>query len=108
MAINPIRFAQKVNEQFLNYQLTASPITDPDLGRQVRETLKGISVSGSPLIKGPYVSLSKSFLFSDKDLHRLAADEKVHPALPGIASFPTLFAHQAETLTAVKEGNTVL
>ena len=105
MALNPIRFAQIVNEQFLNYQLTASPITDPDLGRQVRDTLKGTAISGSPLIKGPYVSLSKSFLFAEKDLHQMAADEKIHPALPGIATYSSLFAHQAETLIAVKSGN---
>ncbi len=29
--INPIQFASQVNQQFLDYQLTAFPLTDPDL-----------------------------------------------------------------------------
>ncbi len=59
--INPIHFASQVNKQFLDYQLTAFPLTDPDLAAQARAMLRGM-LGRSPLIQGPYVSLSKAFL----------------------------------------------
>ncbi len=100
--INPIQFASQVNEQFLDYQLTAFPLTDPDLAAQARSSLhKGLG--HSPLIQGPYVSLSKSFR-QDRDLRTLASAGIVHPALPALAPYPVLFAHQDETLLQVQAG----
>ena len=58
MTINPIQFAEEVNNQFLRYQLTAFPLSDPDLSEQAKKMLTGRS---SPLIKGPYVSLTRSY-----------------------------------------------
>ena len=94
--INPIHFASQVNKQFLDYQLSAFPLTDPDLGEQARAMLLG----RSPLIQGPYVSLSKAFQ-QGRDLRDLAREGSVHPALPGLAPYPALFAHQYEALRAV-------
>lgn len=102
MPINPIQFAKDVNEQFLNYQLTAFPLSDPDLAGQARELLRG-GYGNSPLFNGPHVSLSKSYKTAD-DLRKLADDGFVHDALPGLTEFPVLFSHQAETLRAVKNG----
>lgn len=100
--INPIQFASQVNEQFLDYQLTAFPLTDPDLAAQARVSLhKGLG--HSPLIQGPYVSLSKSFQHG-RDLRELAREGVVHPALPGLAPYPMLFAHQYQALRKVEEG----
>lgn len=101
MAINPVQFADHVNEQFLRYQLTAFPITDPDLFGQAQEML-GDRVS-SPLIKGPYVSISRSYKFGPR-LTDLAAEGYVHRALPAVADHDRLFAHQYETLRNVKDG----
>lgn len=101
MAINPVQFADHVNEQFLRYQLTAFPITDPDLFGQAQEML-GDRVS-SPLIKGPYVSISRSYKFGPR-LTDLAAEGYVHRALPAVADHDRLFAHQYETLRQVKDG----
>src|SRR6266851_7856463 len=100
--INPIRFASQVNNQFLDYQLTAFPLTDPDLAAQARAMLRGM-LGRSPLIQGPYISLSKSFLLAS-DLRELAKAGIVHPALPGLAPYPVLFAHQDETLQQVNAG----
>lgn len=99
--INPIRFAKEVNENFLNYQLTAFPFTDENLNKQAKNLIKGEEAS-SPMIKGPYVSLSKSFLegMSIKELEKM---EKVHPALAGIAPFPTLFKHQEKALLNIQQ-----
>jgi len=100
--INPIQFASQVNEQFLDYQLTAFPLTDPDLAAQARSSLhKGLG--HSPLIQGPYVSLSKSFR-QGRDLREMAREDLVHPALPGVSPYPVLFAHQDETLLQVQAG----
>lgn len=100
--INPIQFASQVNEQFLDYQLTAFPLTDPDLAVQARKNLhKGLG--HSPVIQGPYVSLSKSFQQGD-DLRELARQGKVHQALPGLTRYPQLFAHQSEALRQVQAG----
>jgi ATP-dependent helicase YprA (DUF1998 family) len=99
MALNPVQFAEHVNEQFLRYQLTAFPLSDPDLFAQAKEMLHGRL--SSPLFKGPYVSLSRAFRFGPT-LQELADQGTIHPALAGIAPYPTLFAHQWEALKAVK------
>jgi DEAD/DEAH box helicase len=100
--MNPVQFASQVNEQFLDYQLTAFPLTDPDLAGQARMMLRGM-LGRSPLIQGPYVSLSKSFQ-QGRDLRELAREGIVHPALPGLAPYPALFAHQYKTLKEVSAG----
>lgn len=85
MAINPVRFAQHVNERFLRDQLTAFPITDPDLAEQAQQMLRG--AVESPLVKGPYVSPAKSHKFGP-DIKKLADEGVVHPALAGMAETP--------------------
>ncbi|MCA1917287.1 hypothetical protein [Methanospirillum hungatei] len=39
MTLNPITFAEHVNRQFLRYQLTTFPLSDPDLENQARNML---------------------------------------------------------------------
>lgn len=100
--INPIRFANQVNDQFLNYQLTAFPITDHDLAQQARSLFRG-PLGKSPLIQGPYISLERSFK-PGRDLNALAEAGVIHRVLPGLAEHPTLFTHQDEALQAVQAG----
>jgi len=103
MTLNPISFAHEVNRQFLRYQLTAFPLSDPDLAAQAREMMGGIG-EASQLVKGPYVSLSRSYaegaLLSD-----LVDLDKLHPAVAGIAEHPRMFAHQEAVFNAAKEGH---
>jgi ATP-dependent helicase YprA (DUF1998 family) len=101
--INPIQFASQVNKQFLDYQLTAFPLTDSDLAAQARANLN-TGLGHSPLIHGPYVSLSKSFQ-QGHDLRDMARQDIVHPVLPGLAPYPMLFAHQHEALQQIQAGN---
>ena len=61
MAINPISYTEKVVRSFLRYQLTAYPFSDPRLHEQMRRLLNLDEVRRTPLLKGPYISLSKSF-----------------------------------------------
>ncbi len=101
MTINPIKFAEEVNNQFLRYQLTAFPLSDPNLSDQAKKMLKG---RNSPLIKGPYVSLTRSYKPGEK-IKTLIEKNKIHPALEGIAEYPRLLSHQQKTLEAVLEQN---
>lgn len=105
MTLNPIRFSQDVNQQFLNYQLTAFAFSDEDLAGQARKMLEGRG--DSPLLKGPYVSISRAYQ-EGKSLRELSDLGIVHPAVAGIAEYPVLFAHQQDTLEAVKKGRSVL
>jgi len=103
MAINPIAFGRTVNEQFLRYQLTAFPIADEALARQAEESIRGAGARPTPLIKGPYLSLAKAFRMGPS-VQDLIAQGVLHPALSGIVEYPDLFAHQAETLSRVRQG----
>lgn len=103
MTINPIAFAQDVNRQFLRYQLTAFPLSDPDMARQAKEMLTGESAD-SQLVKGPYVSLSRSFR-QGKSLKKLVEEGRLHPAVAGIAEHPVMFAHQEAAFNAVTAGH---
>jgi len=100
---NPIRFADDVNTKFLNYQLTAFPLSDPGLAEQARKLLKG-GVDFQPLIKGPFVSISRSFKWG-RNLKDLAQQNVVHAALPGLSDYPQMFIHQDKALQEISKGN---
>ncbi len=107
MALNPIQFTRGVVEEFRRYQLTAFPIADPRLAAQA-SALLGVGAFGdSPLTKGPYVSLARGFR-EGATLPALVEEGLIHPALPGVAEFPSLFAHQEETLRAALDGRHTL
>lgn len=106
MAINPIGFASDVVEEFRRYQLTAFPLADPRLAEQARSLLAP-GFSGSPLVKGPYLSIARAFE-TGRDVSDLIESGVLHPAMEGVAAYSSLFAHQQEALEAVKEGHHVL
>ena len=61
MALNPIVYTEKVVRSFLRYQLTAYPFADERLLAQMRTLLSLDQTRNSPLLKGPYISLSRPF-----------------------------------------------
>ena len=61
MALNPIVYTEKIVRSFLKYQLTAYPFADMRLHEQMRQLLSMDSVRQTPLLQGPYISLSRSF-----------------------------------------------
>lgn len=61
MALNPIAYTEKVVSSFLRYQLTRFPFSDDRLYEQMRRLLRLEETRDTPLLKGPYVSLSRSF-----------------------------------------------
>jgi DEAD/DEAH box helicase len=107
LTLNPVRFTRSVTDEFRRYQLTAFPIADPRLAAQASALLGASAFRASPLTKGPYVSLARA-LAQGASLSELAAEGVIHDALPGIAEFPQLFAHQEQTLRAVGDDKHVL
>ncbi|WP_434480150.1 hypothetical protein [Gemmatimonas sp.] len=61
MALNPIVFTERVVRSFLRYQLTAYPFADDRLLAQMRKLLSLDETRDSPLLRGPYISLSRPF-----------------------------------------------
>lgn len=104
--LNPVSFAEEVNSKYLKYQLTAFPIADPELQAQAYQQLTGMG-NASPLIKGPYLSLSRAFMVGS-DLEELAKDGIVHPRLPRLAEYHRMFMHQDKALRAILDGKHTL
>ena len=82
MALNPVLYTENVGRCFLRYQLTAHPFTAPHLHRQMRNLLSLDETRQSPLLLGPFVSLSRPFRrraemgdpVRERVLHPLLAD----------------------------------
>ncbi len=89
MALNPIVFTEKVVRSFLRYQLTAYPSPTAGLHAQMRQLLSLDETRRTPLLKGPYVSLSRPFararpcrIWSPRDCStRTCRSASVTPAL---------------------------
>ncbi len=107
MALNPISFTEKVVSSFLRYQLTAYRFADSRLHAQMRELLSLEKTRATPLLKGPYVSVSRGFR-AGATLAELAAEGVVHPALAGLAPFPSVWAHQEAAIRAIRSGRTTV
>jgi hypothetical protein len=78
MALNPIVYTERVVRSFLRYQLTAYPFADERLHGQMRRLLSLDVTRQSPLLKGPYVSLSRPFR-QGASVHEPVADGVFHP-----------------------------
>ncbi len=100
MTINPIAFAEEVNKQFLRYQLTAFPLSDPDLAQQAKQMLSG-QREESQLVKGPYVSLSRAFAEGEA-LDVMVRQGRLHRVVAKIAEFKRMFAHQEAAYNTIK------
>lgn len=109
MALNPVAYIEKVSESFLRYQLTAYPFSDPYLFAQMRDLLSLDHTRSSPLIRGPFVSLSRPFragasieqMVQEGLIHRHLAER----ILPNISYF---YSHQERAIRAIAKGRTTL
>ena len=109
MALNPIAYTENVVRSFLRYQLTAYPFADPGLHRQMRELLSLDRTRRSPLLKGPYVSLSRPFR-DGCAVESLVAEGVLHPHLRERipAAITHLRSHQEQAIRAIAAGRTTL
>ncbi len=109
MALNPIAYTEHVVRSFLRYQLTAYPFADDRLHGQMRDLLALDETRRSPLLKGPYVSLSRPFR-QGAAVDALIREGLLHPHLreriPETLSH--LYGHQERAVRAIAEGRTTL
>ncbi len=109
MAINPIVYTDKIVRSFLKYQLTTYPLADPRLYDQMREQLRLEGVRRTPLLRGPYISLSQGFR-QGASVDQLVADGVFHPHMRHIIplGLTHLYGHQEKAIRAVHDGKTTL
>ncbi|HQC53707.1 MAG TPA: DEAD/DEAH box helicase, partial [Lentisphaeria bacterium] len=107
MALNPLAFSETIIGNFLKYQMTAYPFQDQRLNDQMKNLLRLDHVRQSPLLKGPYVSLSQTFAMGCT-VSQLVSDGCLHPHLPQLVSFPSVYAHQEAAIRAIAKGHTTL
>ncbi len=109
MALNPIVYTEKVVRSFLRYQLTAYPFADERLHRQMRRLLSLDQTRESPLLKGPYISLSRSFR-QGSSVEDLIAEGVLHPHLRQRIpdEIHQVYGHQEEAIRAICGGKTTL
>ncbi|MDY0188746.1 MAG: DEAD/DEAH box helicase, partial [Syntrophus sp. (in: bacteria)] len=109
MALNPIVFTEKVVRSFLRYQLTAYPFADERLHAQMRQLLSLDETRQSPLLKGPYISLSRPFR-QGATIEELVREGIFHPhmryRIP--AEISRVYGHQEEAIRAIHAGRTTL
>ena len=109
MALNPIAYTENVVRSFLRYQLTAYPFADPHLHAQMRELLSLDETRQSPLLKGPYVSLSRPFR-QGVPVASLVTEGLFHPHLGERIprEITHLYSHQEHAIRAIAQGHTTL
>jgi SOS-response transcriptional repressor LexA len=109
MALNPIVFTEKVLRSFLSYQLTTYPFADQRLYKQMRQLLSLDQTRQSPLLKGPYLSLSRPFRKGGA-IEDLVREGLLHPHLQQRIpqEITHLYGHQEEAIRAIRSGRTTL
>ena len=109
MALNPVAYTEHVVRSFLRYQLTAYPFADTRLHGQMRNLLSLDETRRSPLLKGPYVSLSRPFR-QGAAIEALIREGLLHPHLRERIpeSLSHLYGHQERAVRAIAEGRTTL
>ena len=109
MALNPVAYTEHVVRSFLRYQLTAYPFADTRLHAQMRELLSLDETRRSPLLKGPYVSLSRPFR-QGAAVDALIDDGLLHPHLRERIprTLTHLYGHQERAVRAITAGRTTL
>ncbi len=109
MALNPIAYTEKIVRSFLRYQLSAYPFSDPRLHAQMRQLLNMDAVRHTPLLKGPYISLSRSFR-EGATVSELVQESVLHPHMRQVipADITNVYGHQERAIRSVHGGKTTL
>lgn len=98
--LNPITFTEKIVSDFLRYQLATYPFSDSNLLSQMRQLLSMELTRQTPLLKGPYVSLSRSFR-KGKQVAELVAEGLLHPLMTSLAPYPNVYGHQEQAIESI-------
>jgi len=105
--LNPILFTENVVRDFLRFQLTAYPFADPNLYEQMRALLNLDQSRNTPLLKGPYVSLSRPFR-AGATIQALTREGVLHPLMSKLAPYPNVYGHQEQAIRAIVSGQSTL
>ena len=109
MALNPVVFTEQVVRSFLRYQLTAYPFADERLHAQMRRLLSLDETRQSPLLKGPYVGLSRPFR-QGAAVTELVREGVFHPhmrqRIPD--EITHVYGHQEHAIRGIRAGKTTL
>ena len=105
--LNPILFTENVIGDFLKYQLTTYAFADPDLYAQMRRLLNLDETRHTPLLKGPYISLSRAFR-QGPPVEQLVSEGILHPHLKNLIPHPTVYGHKDAAFRSIKQGRTTL
>lgn len=106
-SLNPITYTENVVEDFLRYQLTTYTFADPSLHRQMRQLLNLDQTRRTPLLAGPFISLSRSFR-KGPSLRQLSEEGALHPLIAKIAGHEFVYGHQEKAIRAVVDQRTTL
>src|SRR5262249_62374927 len=90
VALNPITYTEKIVEDFLRYQLTAYAFTDERLWNQMRRLLSLEETRRTPLLQGPYISLSRAFRMGGP-VAELVSEGVLHPFMANLIPYPYLY-----------------
>jgi ATP-dependent helicase YprA (DUF1998 family) len=107
VALNPVAYTEKVARSFLRYQLTTYPFADPELHAQMRALLSLEETRRSPLLHGPYVSLSRPFR-AGTDVRQLVAEGVLQAGVESLVLYPRVYGHQERAIRAIHAGRTTL
>lgn len=105
--LNPVSFTENVVANFLRYQVTTYPFADRSLYEQLRRQLSLDSARETPLLRGPFVSLSRAFR-EGASVESLVKDGVLHPHMRQLIQFPTMRAHQEKAIRAITSGKSTL
>lgn len=100
-ALNPVEFTEHVVRDFLRYQATTFRFADPRLRERLDQLLSLDHARSTPLLRGPYVSLSKSFRVG-AEVQSLLSDGTLHSAMEQVAAYPGLYLHQEQALRSIQ------
>jgi len=105
--LNPITYTEAVVGDFLRYQLTTYPFADERLHAQMRLLLNLEHTRNTPLMKGPFISLSKAFK-KGAAIADLVKEGVLHPHMAQLAPHEHAYGHQERAWRALSAGRTTI
>lgn len=105
--LNPITYTEDVVSDFLRYQLSTYAFADENLYRQMRALLNLEHTRNTPLLKGPFISLSRTFM-KGASLEQMVSEGVLHPHIKQLSPYPSAYLHQEQAFRSIKAGRTTL
>lgn len=105
--LNPITYTEQVVSDFLRYQLSTYAFADTGLYQQMRTLLNLEHTRNTPLMKGPYISLSRTFQ-QGASLEQLVKEGVLHAHIRQLSPYPAAYRHQEQAFRAIHAGQPTL